>query len=123
MNAFLSTFRRVGFTLLTTAATAMIVIGVADAQNPNKKCVAPTKSGCAPADCYSPTGQCNSKNDYDGQERSAYSYRLCNGDVDNCDNWNQNYLVCENRFYTRGAQGNCTTKECTLKTEISACSP
>lgn len=122
MNTLLPVLRRVGVTLLMLSAMIMVVIGVADAQNPNKKCVAPSQSGCTPADCFSPTGQCNSKN-YDGQERSSYSYRLCNGDAGNCDNWNQNYLVCENRFYDRGPQGSCTTKVCTLKSEISACSP
>lgn len=121
MNNHMLALRRIG-AMLMAMSMLMIVIGIADAQAPNKLCADATKSGCVGEDCTTTTGECASKTNYDGQERSSYPYKECNGAAGACEGWEEDFLVCQNRFYYREMQKTCATHACTLNTTIkNAC--
>lgn len=106
--------------LLVGLTAVMFTWGVVLAQNPpNMLCTAPTQSGCTTQDCPGDGGQCNGQN-YAFSERSAFSYRLCNGAAGACQGWSANLKTCENRFYM---MRDCSDTPCKLTTTISACSP
>jgi hypothetical protein len=109
-------------TVLLCASAALFFVGVVQAYGgdpPAFICAGMTQQGCTPQTCPYAPGTC-AGSFYLFAERDNFTYRVCNGAEGTCADWSESLKICEERFYE---EVDCSTKECSIITTLSACPP